>query len=127
MKAALLCLGVGLSLFSCKKEDATSPSSGNIFIRVRNASQYQFDDIFVNTSGGENKYGTVAAGQKSDYKAFTKAYKYAYIKLNAQGQALGIQPIDYVGETPLQPGRYTYALDVTSGNPQRLTITLETP
>jgi hypothetical protein len=127
MKATLLCLGIGLSLFSCKKEDAMSPGSGDIFIRVRNASQYPFDDIVVNTSGGENKYSTVAAGQKSDYKAFTKAYKYAYVKLNTQGQDLGIQPIDYVGETPLQPGHYTYALDVTTGNPRRLTITLETP
>jgi hypothetical protein len=127
MKAVLLCLGLGLGLFSCKKEDTTPQGTGDIFIRVRNASQSQFADIFINTSGGENKYSPVAAGQKSDYKAFTKAYKYAYVKLTTQGQSLVIHPIDYVGETPLKPGYYTYALDVATGNPGRLTITLETP
>jgi hypothetical protein len=128
MRTLLLYLCVCLSLFSCKKEDATAGSgSGAIFIRVRNASQYQFDNIVVTSPGGQNTYGTVAIGQSSDYKAFSQAYRYAQLNLAIQGQALQLLPTDYVGETPLQPGRYTYAVDVTNGNPRRLTISLEKP
>lgn len=128
MRTLLLCLCVCLSLSSCKKDDAASGSgSGDIFIRVRNASQYQFDNIIVTSPGGQNRYGTVAAGQSSDYKAFSHAYRYAQINLAIPGQSLQLLPTDYVGETPLQPGRYTYAVDVTTGNPRRLTISLEKP
>jgi hypothetical protein len=124
MRTLLLCLCVCLSLFSCKKE-----GSGDIFIRVRNASQYQFDNIVVKAAKGDNSYGNISAGQKSDYKAFEQAYKYAYIELSVQGQKLVLQPTDYVGETPLTPGQYTYVLDVVNGsqNQKRLTIQLEKP
>lgn len=130
MRALLLCLCACLSLFSCKKEDAASGSgAGGIFIRVSNASQYQFNNTVIKAPGGENNYGTVFIGQKSEYKVFTQAYKYAYIKLTAQGQDLVLQPIDYVGETPLTPGQYTYVLDVVDGsqNQKQLTIRLEKP
>jgi hypothetical protein len=127
MRYLLLCLCACLSLFACKKEDAGAER--DIFIRVSNASQYQFDNIVVKAPGGENTYGTVAAGQKSDYKQFTQAYRYAYIKVTAQGQDLVLQPFDYVGETPLTPGQYTYVLDVINGNQNQnqLTIRLEKP
>lgn len=124
MKATLLCLCACLGLFSCTKEDATPES---ISIRVRNASQYQFDDIVVITPGGENKYGKVGIGQSSEYKSFAQAYPYAYVKLTVQGQELVLQPIDYVGATLLEPGRHTYALDVVNGTQRRLTISLEKP
>jgi hypothetical protein len=121
MRALLLCLCACLCLLSCKKEDPEGVS-----IRVRNASQYSFENIVVNTTGGENNYGTVSAGQSSDYKYFTKAYGYGYVKLTSQGEELQIIPIDYVGESLLAPGRYTYALDVVDYNGQkRLTSTLE--
>jgi hypothetical protein len=130
MRVLLLCLCASLSLFSCKKEDVDAgSSSGDIFIRVSNASPYQFNNIEVKAPGGEHTYGAVAAGQKSAYKQFTKAYRYAYIKLAAQGQDLVLQPFDYVGETPLPPGQYTYVLEVVTGNQNQnqLTIRLEKP
>jgi hypothetical protein len=44
------------------------------------------------------------------------------------GEALVLQPIDYVGERLLEPGQYTYALDVTTvAGSKRLTLDLEKP
>jgi hypothetical protein len=125
MKTILLCLCICLTLFSCRKDD---PTPEGIFIRVNNASQYPFDTIFVNTSGGENSYGPLGAGQSSACKSFARAYRYAYIKIVVQGQELVWQPFDYVGETPLEPGRYTYVVDVVeaaNSSSKQLTLRLE--
>lgn len=48
------------------------------------------------------------AAKKTDYKVFESAYGYAFIELEIGGKTYTIQPIDYVGETPLEDGNYTY-------------------
>ncbi|RSK47758.1 hypothetical protein [Hymenobacter rigui] len=119
----LLCLCiVSLLHTSCKKED-----SGEIRIRVKNASSYRFESVYVNTSGGENEYGPLAAKQVSDYAVYKGAYNYAYIKVVINGREMSLQPTDYVGETPLDPGKYTYVVDVEDLSNGRLKLTFETP
>ena len=81
-------------------------------IRVKNSSSFQYSDIKINTGGGENNYGNVLTTQFSDYKSFRSAYRYAYIELKIQGETFILQPTDYVGETPLSLGKYTY--DITA-------------
>jgi len=124
MKPFLLYFSLCLSLFACKKKEE------EVSVRVRNISPYQFDAIYVNTSGGEYQYGSLSAGQNSDYHSFVKAYRYAYFKIMVQGQELMWQPFDYVGEQPLEPGHHTYLVNVET-NPttkvQYLTISSAKP
>ena len=82
----------------------------------------------VNTSGGERLYPPLLPGQRSDYQTFQHAYRYAYIRTVVEGEVLVLQPIDYLGEQRLEPGQYTYALDVlTIAGSKRLTLQLEKP
>lgn len=117
----LLCLSLASFLgASCQKDSETD----DVLIRVRNSSQYRMEQIYVNTSGGANEYGTLRVSEDSEYKVFSKAYSYAYVRMVVNGKEVSVQPTDYVGETPLEPGKYTYVLDVTDVNAGRLSLTL---
>ncbi|UYZ63364.1 hypothetical protein [Hymenobacter weizhouensis] len=117
----LLCLSLlGLLHTACKKE-----GSDEVRIQVKNASGYRFERVYVDTSGGEKEYGSLAPSQKSDYATYTVAFNYAYIKVVVNGQELTWQPIDYVGETPLKPGKYTYVVGVQDLAAKRLSLTLD--
>ena len=96
-----------------------SPNDDEItMIRVKNLSSYDFADVVVNTSGGENNYGNILAKVISEYESFDFAYSYAYIELKIDGNTYTIQPIDYVGEKPLKPGKYTYQIDASPNGDQ---------
>ena len=99
-----------LSLLGC-----SSPfeSFGDIRIRVANNSSFAFDRVEVVFPEDAIDYGSIRAGDVSQYANVSAAYRYAYIEVEIDGEELKIQPIDYVGETPLEAGRYTYALNVT--------------
>jgi hypothetical protein len=119
----LLCLCiVSLLHTSCKKE-----GPDEIRIRVKNASSYRFESVYVNTSGGENRYGALVTKQVSDYAVYKGAYNYAYIKVMINGREMLLRPTDYVGETPLDPGKYTYVVDVEDLSDGRLKLTFEAP
>jgi hypothetical protein len=109
---------------SCQKSNDLEPQG--ITIRIRNASSYSFESVYVNTSGGENTYGALAAGQSTQYLGgYTQAYRYAYIKVVINGQELVLQPIYYVGETGLTPGSYTYVIGVTDLARKQLSLQFE--
>jgi len=104
-----------------------SPNDDEItLIRVKNLSSFDFVDVIVNTSGGENNYGNILAETISGYKSFDFAYSYAFIELKINNDTYTVQPIDYVGETPIKPGKYTYQIDVLPNGDQysRLILTL---
>jgi hypothetical protein len=70
-------------------------------------------------------YIDLNAGDVSEYKTFEKAYRYAYIELIVEGEIYRLQPNDYVGETPLAIGNYTYELNFDfQGQYGSLTISL---
>ena len=111
-----------LALLSCE-----SHSEGDqIQIRIQNVSSFEFSDVRVNTSGGENHYGTVSPGNYSAYESYEYAYRYAFVELKIGTDTFTLQPIDYVGETWLEPGDYTYAIDAEAqgGRFDRLSLTL---
>ena len=106
-------LSICLCLFfvTCTKDNNSS-----VQIRIENISQSDFTDVYADTSGGTHDFGDVKAGHTSDYASFDMAYRYAYIQLKVGTQVYTLQPIDYVGETPLEEGNYTYAIDVVDPN-----------
>lgn len=97
-----------LVCFSCTDRDDSITMAK---IRVKNVSALNFDTVQV---GAEDKiHENVAIGGFSDYLEYETAYTYDYIKITSGEEGVFIlQPIDFVGETPLTPGFYTYQLNV---------------
>ncbi|SNR42495.1 hypothetical protein SAMN04488009_1594 [Maribacter sedimenticola] len=113
----ILILIFAICLFSnCSKDD----SNNDVNIRLSNVTDMDFENIIVNTTN----YGNLKSNQVSEYKNFNKAYRYAYVELNIGEETYIIQPIDYVGETPLTNGNYTYQLDLVSYNEGFLDLTI---
>jgi hypothetical protein len=102
--------------FGCKKDNPMPDGYGNVQIRIWNDSSYVFDDLFVDTNGGLNEFGSLKPDEISEYKKFIFAYRLAYVSFKIDGQAYLIQPVDYLGEEKLQDGKYTYKIDVTNLN-----------
>ncbi|MET0571222.1 MAG: hypothetical protein ABWZ79_07325 [Pedobacter agri] len=115
LKASLLLLSLTI-IIACSKEKITGQTGPEI--RLSNSSQQNLKNIMVNTGMGEVSFGDLEAGKKTDYKKFTKAYSYAFVKLEINGKTYTIQPIDYVGETPLKDGRYAYQISVNGNQGQ---------
>jgi len=112
---------ITIFLVSCTQND-----DDTLLIRIKNTSQFNYTDVVVNTSGGEHNYSTVNANQASDYKVFDLAFRYTFVELKINGNTYTIQPIDYVGETPLDDGKYTYEINAANSGDQysRLALTL---
>ena len=121
MKKTLLIIFTGIIFFEagCSKID-----SNEVQIRIKNISAFDFIDVIVNTSGGENNYGNIISNQYSDYKTYDFAYRYAFVELKIDGNILILQPTDYVGEEKLNQGRYTYEINANEAGTQYEGLTL---
>lgn len=93
-------------------ETTTTGTSGELMIRVKNNSSYSMEDVTVGFPEEEIQYGDIRSGEESTFMEVTKAYRYAYIKTIVNEKELVLQPIDYVGESLLDPGLYTYELNL---------------
>jgi len=113
---------IGLVVGGCAA--AKESAAGGVEIRVANRSDRDFDQVDVTFNSQKVSYGPVAKGATSEYRtAQEEAYRYALVVVTAGGETFRFQPIDFVGETPLAPGRYTYALNIDP-NDRQLTIDL---
>lgn len=123
----ILVLAVVCLLSSCVRSVVPDEFEGDgpIYLQVENISKKNFDNVRVITPGGDHEFGPLKKGEASVYKSYTLAYRYGYVEAVVGNDTLIIQPIDYVGETPLEDGQHTYALDVykSSGN-KNLDLTL---
>lgn len=80
-------------------------------IRIRNISSLTFDQVQV---GEPDKiHENVAPDSFTDYLEYEVAYRYAFIEIISGAETFVLQPIDFVGETALPIGLYTYELDVS--------------
>lgn len=87
-----------------------------VSVRIRNASGVSFDRVQVLFPDGQKvDYGPLRPSSATDYAAVGVAYKYSYVKVTTAGMDYMYQPIDFVGETPLKPGHYTYELALDHG------------
>ncbi len=93
--------------------DPSAPA-GNVLVRLQNASAFSFDEVEVGFPSQTESYGPLAAGAESGYRAVSSAYRYAYVRVRSGSKTVVQQPIDYLGEMQLTPGRYTYVIDLTS-------------
>lgn len=84
----------------------------DILLRIENVSSSLFSSVLVKFPGAEGSYGSIKPGGFSRYREFEIAYRYGYIEVASGGERYRLQPIDYVGEQPLEQGRYTYRLHI---------------
>ena len=99
-----------LGVLACS--DSTAPTDG-VHVRVANESSFAFDAVDVVFPADSVDYGAVPSHGVSHYEQVSTAYRYAMIIVRVAGEEMRIQPFDYVGETPLRAGRYTYALNLS--------------
>ena len=106
----LFSLVLALAVPGC--DNPLLPGGGDVRIRIANLTPFPFERVDVVFPEDEVSYGAIPAHGLSDYHDVSEAYRYAYIEVQIAGEELVIQPIDYVGENTLGPGKYTYALNV---------------
>ncbi len=87
---------------------------GGVQIRLVNNSPFAFDEVEVNFSAQNESYGSLAVGAATGYRSVRLAYRYAYVRVRSGNKTVVQQPIDYVGETALAPGRYSYVIELTT-------------
>ena len=110
-----------VGLFGCSNDDESE-----LRIRLSNASKFNFQNIKVNTSTDNVNFENIVSGQKTEYKIFDTAYSYAFVELQIDEKTYTLQPIDYVGEIPLEKGNYTYEISANDSQEQhgKLSLTL---
>jgi hypothetical protein len=124
MKKILIFIISVSSFISCSNNDDIKVSE--LKIRLSNISQFEFKNIVVNTTTGNSNFENLSSQQITAYKTFQTAYRYAFVELEIDGNTYTLQPIDYVGETPLENGNYTYQIDANDSLEQygKLSLTL---
>jgi hypothetical protein len=95
---ALLLLGLLLSI--------KRPPPVMSDVRIKNQTGLILHNVIINGKA----YGDLPMGATSGYQQMPYAYRYAEVELLAVGEKVQQQVIDYVGETPLGEGRFTYVL-----------------
>jgi hypothetical protein len=84
-----------------------------VMIRIENATEHDITEIFVSGPEDDHDYGDLKAGARSVYQLYEKAYRYAFCTFKIGDAEFTIQPIDFVGESLLEPGKYTYRLMIS--------------
>jgi hypothetical protein len=123
MKKVFIFLVILVLAISCKKHGMTP--EGPTDIRVKNLSDMEMTDLKVNTSGGENNYGVVAAGATTDYYRFDKAYPKANISAVINGQTFktdSVKETDYLYYQYLGPVMATYEIYIENVAQKKLKI-----
>jgi len=88
--------------------------------RVLNTSEIDIDRITVIFPQERLPFVDVKGGQTSSYEPVQRGvYSYAAIKLDMRGQTLDYPVIDWMGEQPLGPGRFTIKVTINPDAPSR--------
>ena len=109
-------------IYGCSSSDESS----DLQIRISNVSEFNYENINVNASGEIVNFGNLDSNSKSEFRTFDLAYRYAFVEFQINGETFTLQPIDYVGETPLENGKYSYEINVNpSSQFQKVTLELK--
>lgn len=101
-------------------------------IRVENLGERAFEAVALMFPNGPEssettrvEYGALPAGRMSEYIPVAFSYRYALAEVVVAGDTVSWEPIDFVGEDPLEPGKYTFGLSVRETTKYRDRTTLE--
>ncbi len=117
-----LILAISVFLINSSCTDQNDELNG-IQIRVKNVSSMNYDAIQV--GGDEMIHTNIVAGSYSEYLVYESAYSYAYINIISANETYVLQPIDFVGETPLPLGFYTYEIGLDADSDVTLKFVID--
>jgi hypothetical protein len=120
MKRAILISILILAIISCKKKDL-SPE-GPTDVRVKNVSDLPMVEVIVNTSGGIDTLGNIAAGATSEYFRYEKAFPKAEITAKINGQLFSTGTVNYNAMTYIGQAKITYTVFIKSLTSKTLEI-----
>jgi len=88
-------------------------------VRLRNSSTFEFTAVTFTPGTAELTFPRIAAGDVTAYIPVANAYRYGYLDLLVDGEHRRLQPIDYVGESFIGDGQFTYVItiDAATRNP----------
>src|SRR5262245_35824654 len=68
-----------------KRSVGVNVNAQTVRIRVGNSSKVDFDRVVITFPSQQEEYGRVPAGERSDYRDVTKAFRYARIEVSIGG------------------------------------------
>jgi hypothetical protein len=84
-------------------------------IRLRNSSAFVLTAVTFQPGEPQLKFARIEPGEATDYVPVSHAYSYGYLDVTVDGARRVIQPIDYVGESYIGDGRFTYVITIEPG------------
>ncbi|GGG10690.1 hypothetical protein GCM10011344_09210 [Dokdonia pacifica] len=108
MKYKLFFFLISILAISCTADDDTE-----VQIRLANISEFDYTNITIRNG---ISYEDLEAGEVSEYQTFESSYSYMFVQLVANQDTLFIQPIDFVGESLIRGGNYTYEIEANFEN-----------
>lgn len=107
------------------KAGEPASTSDEVTLRVLNDDVVRFDSVTITfPDGSVREFGPLAPGEISVYRTVKLAYRYAFVQVLVGDKTFTLEPIDYVGETALEPGLYIYVLK-TSGTTVDLELVVD--
>ena len=113
---ALLAVGLLSMLAACSNPFGSGDGTR---IRLRNSSSFELTDVTFAPGTPRFEFDRIGPGEVTDYRSANGAYSYGYLDVLVGGERRTLQPIDYVGEEPLDDGEYTFVITIepTTRNP----------
>jgi len=90
--------------------DPVVPVPGGVWVRACNDTGKTMDALEWHDAAYKATF--LKKGECTRYEDLTHAYDYTYAKFSLGKDAFIIQPIDYMGETELAPGLYSYHVTI---------------
>ena len=118
MKRVIVILLAFLSLTACKKTKIEP--EGPTDVRVYNNTDQVFENVLVNTSGGEYNFGTVNPQSYSSYHRYDKAYPKADISLNIRSYTYSTPKQDYTYMQYMGQMKITYKIFISNDSRREL-------
>ncbi len=78
----------------------------DVEIRISNESEFNFEQVTINTSSNEWNFSSVRKNNKSSYRKFTYAYPYFSLSFEVRGKFFSYQPLSYSGYNKIPGGKY---------------------
>jgi hypothetical protein len=120
MKSIVALLSIMLLLASCTKPNHTP--EGPTDVRIRNITDQDFNNVIVDTGGGNYNYGDIPAGTETNYHRFEKAYPDAEITVMINGEEYTTGEQDYTYATYIGPDKITYVVFISNPDLRKLEV-----
>ncbi len=107
--AALLVMVLGACSGTVDSDDDAT------LIRLENTSAVELTNVTFSSGLAMLTPDRIGPGERTEYVEVPSSYRYGFLRVTANGVQLTMQPIDYVGEEEIGPGRFTFRIVLLEG------------